>query len=154
MDMKNAIVTDRDEVLELVVNRDCPIAKVILAGNYNRVDPVIDEINFPRTGSGIVKIPAILVDFGESMKWDKVSGILTHRNLRGADPQELFAFGEKYPTKQMNNPIIALNALWNDEQDDPTVMLLSREFQSRFLGLCFMDEDGWLSWYRALAFPL
>ncbi|MFA6588416.1 MAG: hypothetical protein WCT08_05100 [Patescibacteria group bacterium] len=111
----DSIVTDKDKVLDVAVNRDRSIADGIAAGKYYSKHPDINDKNFPCTGSGTELIKIILVHFDKSMSTGDVLKELGERNLRPADLQELLAVGEQYPEEQRTCGIVALASEWDKE---------------------------------------
>jgi len=145
-----SIITDKDDVLRVTVNRDRSIADGVTDGKYNSSNPDINDTYFPRSRAGIESSEIVLVHFDKSMSTDNVLKELEERNLRPADVQELLAIGEQYPDKQREFPIIALGSIRQRLVGRRVVPYLHALGSNRELYLDWIGRD-WEGFYRFAA---
>jgi hypothetical protein len=141
----------RDGVF-IIVDYTRSLAEMIKAGAYDFVNPDITSERFPIKGIGKVKLNPELIHYGKFMSSDDIIKDMNQRGFRPATLPELLAYGEKYPDKQREFPIIALGSVWRSWYGGRSVAcLLPAGGSARWLGLPDWGGD-WRDSDRFLAF--
>ncbi len=135
---------------KVLVDYGQTLQQMIAAGKYNHVNSNITADNFPVTGHGQQEVVVELVHFGREMESEVVLREFETRGLRAATLPELLAFGIKYPEKQREFPIIALDSVWQNRDGYRLIPELWDVAYGRFLDLHWL-EFRWSEHYRFLA---
>lgn len=133
----------------VVVDYAKSLSAMIAAGNYDWVNSDISEKNFPVKGQGKVELNTELIHYDKSMGSDDIVRDMESRNLRPATLPELLAFGETYPDKQREFPVVALASVWQAWFGFRYVAYLS--LGSRRSLFLFVWSGDWCGDYRFLA---
>jgi hypothetical protein len=137
--------------LRIVVDYSKSLAEMISAGKYDWVNSDITSKRFPVKGQGRVELNAEFVYYGKLMSSDDIVKDVKERSLRPATLSELLAFGETYPDKQREFPIVALGSVWQHWSGDRSLASLHCLGSKRKLNLCIW-ESVWDGCCRFLAF--
>jgi hypothetical protein len=97
--------------LELIVDYDLGLRKMIEAGKYERVNSEINEKEFPIIGEGKKTLNAVLVGFNQGISDDDLILLMRKYLARPANAAELLACGEQYPELQKIFKIMELGQL-------------------------------------------
>lgn len=138
------------EVFQVIINYSKTFANMIKTGKYDWVNNDITQEHFPITGEGTIELKAELIHFGKTMSTDNVLKELDRRGLRPATLPELLAFGEKYPEKQREFPVVSLGSVWTVSSGNRRIPYLDESDSERSLYLNWYDFD-WDDGCRFLA---
>ncbi|TSC83630.1 MAG: Uncharacterized protein G01um101413_959 [Parcubacteria group bacterium Gr01-1014_13] len=131
------------------------LAQMIVAGKYDYANPDIVEKNFPiqrpNASEGDIQSSGnpyrtlgiqndnnteiVLVHLKKVVTTTEVLAHMDKLGLRPARIEELLAFGEKYPKKQLEFPIVALGSVWVYSDQLRHVACLDRNGSERDLNL-------------------
>lgn len=124
------------------------LATMIFAGKYDWVHSDITEKRFPVQGSGIVGRELVLCHYDRPTERGEPERLIEHAGYELASIEDLLSFGEKYPEKQRNYPIIPLGST-AEVHGRHVVPYLGRDGSGR--GLRLASGDGWGGHCRFLA---
>lgn len=102
-------------VYRLIVDYTMNFTTLLSDGQYTWADPCYSEINFPKTGEGVVSINAELLQFGQGASSKSITTKMGMMGYRPATMWELLAFGAQNPSVQQKFSIVALGSfyMWN-----------------------------------------
>lgn len=126
----------------ITVNFNLPLAEMISAGHYDRVNDDITAEHFPIRGGGTAELEAQLVHLNRLMESEDVLKELDKNDLWPGTIPELLAFGAKYPELQRQFPIIAMGSVWQDPDAGRCVPGLWSDAGERGLGLDYFGGGG------------
>lgn len=125
---------------------------MIAAGHYDWKNTDITSKNFPITGTGQAEVKLHLVHLNREATTAEVAARLDSLGFQSASIEHLLAFGEKYPDKQREFPIVALGSVWVSGYGDRYSPCLNGSGAERDLGLFWLDpDDRWDGSCRFLA---
>lgn len=92
---------------------DCSLtfAEMVAAGNYDSVDHCVRPENFPVVNSWKKEIGLTLEPLGRvAVVGEVVDRLIRRPDIMPAGPEEILAFGAKFPEIQRRFPVVALGA--------------------------------------------
>lgn len=90
--------------------------ELVQRGNYNFVNPLITEEHFPLGPVSLDGADVILLQFDQDMEPRAVLDEMLRLKVRPATMRELLALGIVRDQEHIVDPIIALGALWLDQE--------------------------------------
>lgn len=136
----------------ITVDYSKSLDEMIKAGHYDWVNFDITSKHFPINLSGKHELVPELIHYGKAKSSDAVIRDLDQRGLRPATVAELLAFGEAYPDKRREFPIVALGSVWQNWCGYCLIVYLGGDGSRRELVLIDWGV-GWDGRYRFLAIP-
>ncbi len=129
---------------------------MVAAGKYDLMNEseIAPESFFATAKKGKVDVKLYLVHFDLMLTDEEAISKLDRLGFLPAKNEQLLAFGEKYPTKQLDYPIVALGSVWTDPIGRHYVTYLDRsESDQRYLYLFtrIKISEKWLEHCRFLA---
>lgn len=86
-------------------------SEMVAAGNYDYVNPAINDWTFP-VGQGPLEVEVVIVHPGLSFSEEQVLAELDRRGLRPGTMDELNALAEQHPESINELPILALGSVY------------------------------------------
>lgn len=109
------------------------LGEMVGDGQYDLInDNDFSAADFQLTGKGKEEAVLYLIPLGHSVTDDEAVRTLDWLGYRPAKIEHLLAFGAKYPTKQLESPIVALGTVLTDPLGRRYVSYLDR-FEDRFM---------------------
>lgn len=133
------------ETFPLSIDHGKSLADMVESGSYSYVGRGVREIT---DVAGVGGTEAILVHLGRVMDNGDVLHELDRRGLRPGKIRELAAFGEQYPDRQRDFPILALGSVYGRRVG---CLWLHGDRRSFHLNI---HRDRWAANYRFLAFDM
>lgn len=134
----------------LAVDYSRSLEQMVGAGKYDWMNDNITGNNFPHQSLGVVEQRCKLFHFNRSISSEDVITEMKKEGFIPADTATLCVFGEKFPEKQREFPIVALGQVWRSASGDRGVAYLNGVGAGRGLSLDWFDFD-WSGDYRFLA---
>jgi len=144
------IVGSTRQAFKVVVGYTRTLKQMIHAGNYDWVNPDINEMNFKVEGQGKQEKEVVLFHFGRSISSEDAISEMSKAGYRPAKIEELLALGAAYPELQKEFPIVALGSAWQSPDGNRRVPCLLWFGRERYLDLYWFGLD-WDEDYRFAA---
>jgi hypothetical protein len=153
--LKGVSKSQASDTFTITVDYTKSLADMITVGKYDYTNPNIVEKNFPiqrpsnskadiQSSGNPYRTPGVQNDNSTEIvlvhlnKVASTTEVLAHMDKLGLRPariEELLAFGEKYPHKQREFPIVALGSVWVVSDQDRFVAYLDGHGSERNLPL-------------------
>jgi len=141
------VISQMKNIFQLAISGDRTTKEVIQSGKYDRLNKNVDSQNFPmRPGRGHSTIQ--IIDFGYEVSTKEALVEAKKRGLERPDYEDALFFGEQFPDKQRERPIVFLHEPWLGPSGDLGVLVLYGYSVKRLLNLDWLDND----WYRGYMF--
>jgi len=144
------IVGSARRVFKVVVDYTKTLKQMIHAGNYDWVNPDINEMNFKVEGQGKQEKEIVLFHFGRYISSGDAIAEMAKAGYCPAQIQELLALGAANPELQKQFPIVALGSAWQNPDGNRGVTYLFWSVRERDLDLSWFEFD-WDEDYRFAA---
>lgn len=131
------------------VNYNLSVEQAVKLGHYHFSDEHFVRQNFYTKKKGTKDVVIRLVQFPRMVTTKYARSELKEMGYRPCTLHELLAFGEKFPQKQLEFPIVALGSVWKDDGDEIFPYLYS-DGRSRNLG----PACPWVGWASAFRFAV
>lgn len=141
------------EVIRITINYDLPLHAMVLAGNYDQLNPGITEENFPNSKNekGKNDVSMKIFDFEKGIESKDAIIAMEQKNCRPATIKELIAYNQHGPRSQ-EGAMIALGSVTKDGYVAIS-WIGSITMRDRRLNLDRSSRPSgpWSSYYRFLA---
>lgn len=148
-DLIAGVASKVSDLFPVTVDYSRSLKEMIAAGKYDWINDDITDKHFPMA-KGKAELNLELVHFNKYISSDDAIAELKMRGMRPATLWELLAFGEKFPEKQREFPVIALASVWRHFSGGRRVPCLWSGAGGRYLGLFWCGLD-WRGRFRFLA---
>lgn len=123
----------------LVVGQHKTTEDAIKAGKYDWSNNSINSLNFPMRSQSAGKRMVELIEFDHNPTSEEVFVEAEKRGLERPVYEDAFNFGEQFPDKQRERPIVFLHEPWQNPYGDGRVIVLSGLSSERSLNLDYFD---------------
>ncbi len=136
-------------IFRLMVGENRTTEEVVKAGKYDWVNNYVTGRNFPMRSRAGGKVTIELVDFGRDISSEEAIKKARRRGFERPSYEDALFFGEQFPEKQRERPIIFLHEPWQEDPDClPFVLVLYGWSSQRRLYLCWFAAE----WCRDYVF--
>lgn len=141
------VIRQVKNVFQLAIGGNRTTEEVVAAGKYDWSSDHVSSQNFPmREGRGHSMIE--IIDFGREVTSEEALAEAKKRGLERPDYEDALFFGEQFPEKQRERPVVFLHEPWLHPDRDLDVFVLRGRSVKRRLSLSWFDA----SWSRACVF--
>jgi hypothetical protein len=135
------VIRQLKNFFQLVISGNRTTEEVVKAGKYNWSNDDVNSQNFPmRSERGHGKIE--IIDFGREITSEEALVEAKKLGLERPDYEDALFFGEQFPEKQRERPIVFLHEPWQNPHRILHVLVLLGDSLRRKLDLVWFD-DGW-----------
>jgi|WetSurMetagenome_2_1015567.scaffolds.fasta_scaffold46344_3 hypothetical protein len=147
-DVLAGIIQQAKDIFRLVVGRHKTTEEAVAAGKYDWTNENINSRNFPyRTRRPKGNREIVLIEFDYDPDSEQVIAEAEKQGLVRPDYEDALDFGEQFPEKQREFPIVFLHEPWLDSFGFLVVVVLSCGSSERGLGLGDF-RFRWFCYYR------
>ncbi len=136
------VIMDGPQCLKVMVDYGQTLRKMVLAGEYDRVNDDITSKHFPVRGSGRKEVEITLFHFNRLISSGDAIAQMAKAGYRPALAEELLALGVAYKKLQKQFPIVALGSVWRNPDGGRDMPCLDWwDGLGRYLGLGWFEYD-------------
>jgi len=142
----NALAEDIQQaknIFRLAIGKKRTTKEAVKAGNYDYANDNINNRNFPMRPRPVGEREIILLEFDYDPSSEQAIAEAEKQGLIRPDHEDALDFGEQFPEKQREHPIVFLHEPWQGPDGGLGVMVLGRSVSSeRSLSLSGF-RSGW-----------
>ena len=146
-DVLMGVISQLKNVFQLVIEGNRTTEEVVASGRYDWSNDNVKSKNFPmQPGRGHSQIE--IIDFGREITSEEALVEAAKLGLVRPDYEDALLFGEQFPEKQRERPVVFLHEPWQDPDGLLYVLVLYGNSVERRLNLNWLVYD----WHRGYMF--